>query len=149
MSRYLVVAHETVTHPRLVERVQQIAQQDPQAEFSVLVPATPVRHLVLRRGGGDERAVAVARRRADEAIKVLEGAGLRVVEATVGDPSPLEAIAAELGQNPSYAGFVISTLPKEQSRWLRQQLPAKVKEAYGLPVHHVELPPDELDYVLP
>ncbi len=39
--------------------------------------------------------------------------------------------------HPGYAGFVISTLPAEKSRWLRMDLPRTVRAKHGLPVHHV------------
>ena len=40
------------------------------------------------------------------------------------------------------AGFVISTLPKEKSRWLRMDLPRTVRSKYELPVYHVVAPRD-------
>jgi hypothetical protein len=44
--------------------------------------------------------------------------------------------------NPGYAGFIISTLPKETSRWLRMDLPHTVGSKYGLPVYHVMAAPE-------
>ena len=54
MSRYLIVAHETATNPELLEQVSVLTKNDPQAEFVLLVPSTPVRHLVFRRGRHQE-----------------------------------------------------------------------------------------------
>lgn len=59
MARYLVIAHETVTNPVLSERLQEIQEQDPGAEFTLLVPATPVRHLLFLHGN-EHDATAVA-----------------------------------------------------------------------------------------
>jgi hypothetical protein len=136
MSRYLVVAHETVTNPELLAQVKSVIQQDRQAEFVLLVPATPVRHLLFRREKEGE-AEAVARKLADKARTMFERKGINLVDARVGPESPIEAIDEEVKANPDYAGFVISTLPKETSRWLRMNLPRTVESKYGKPVYHV------------
>jgi hypothetical protein len=52
MARYLVVAHETVSSPLLLDAVRGVRKQDAEAEFVLLVPATPVRHLLFRKGDG-------------------------------------------------------------------------------------------------
>ena len=49
MGRYLVVAHETVGNPLLPGQLTRIATQDQAAEFILLVPATRIRNLLLRR----------------------------------------------------------------------------------------------------
>jgi hypothetical protein len=147
MPRYLIVAHETVTSGALAERVRQVAREDPAAEFVLLVPATPVRHLLRRPQSGEAQLVAA--RRAEEGRKFLTGKGVRLVDAKVGASSPVEAVDAEVAAYPSYAGFVVSTLPKEQSRWLRQDLPGQIRERHGKPVHHVELDPEDVPYLLP
>jgi hypothetical protein len=137
MSRYLVVAHETVTNPELLNQVKAVMSQDRQAEFVLLVPATPVRHLVFRRHKeGEEQEVA--RKLADKAQAMFTKKGVNLVDAVVGPESPIDAIDEEVAAYPDYAGFVISTLPKEQSRWLRMNLPRMVESKYGKPVYHVE-----------
>ena len=76
MSRYLVVAHETVTNPELLKQIKAVMSDE------------------------------------------------------------------EMTTRPGYAGVVVSTLPKEASRWLRTNLPDTVRSKYGLPVYHVQAPPD-------
>lgn len=147
MSRYLIVAHETVSSPALAARAKQVASEDPEAEFVLLVPATPVRHLIRRKHEGEAEHVAQAR--AEDGRQFLAGQGVRVVEAKVGAASPVDAVDAEVASGGPYAGFIVSTLPREQSRWLELDLPGKVGRTYGKPVHHVELDPADLPYVLP
>jgi hypothetical protein len=141
MSRYLVVAHETVTNPQLLDQVRSVSREDPQAEFVLLVPATPVRHLVFRRRS-DEEPHVVARRLAEKAKAMFTKKGINLVDTRVGPESPVEAIDQEVSAHPDYAGFVISTLPKETSRWLRLNLPRTVETKYGRPVYHVQAPLD-------
>ena len=62
----------------------------------------------------------------------------------IGAESPVDAIDQELRENPGYAGLVISTLPKEHSRWLRLDLPQVREQKHHLPVHHVEATPNQL-----
>lgn len=143
MTRYLVVAHETATSPKLLGMVKDIATEDRDARFVLLVPATPVKHLLFHRAS-DTDAEAVARKRVEEARAAFTARGVSLAEARFGPPDPLEAIEQEVRAHPGYAGFVISTLPAERSRWLRMHLPTRVRERYGLPVHQVEMPVGDL-----
>jgi hypothetical protein len=138
MARYLVVAHQTATNPRLLDQIKAVQQQDEEAEFVLLVPATPVRHL-LRRGDEHDAEVA-ARKLADRALNVFARKGLKLSDARVGAQSPIDAVDDEVQAHPGYAGFIISTLPQEHSRWLRMDLPRTIEAKYGLPVHHVVAP---------
>lgn len=133
-------------NPDLIEEVKALAAKDPAVQFVLLVPATPVKHLLRRTTESD--AEIVARKRAEEAKAHFAQAGLKL-ETRIGDPSPLDAIAEEVREHPGYDGFVISTLPAEHSRWLRMDLPREVERQYGLPVIHVEAHPDRLRYWLP
>ncbi len=136
MTRYLVVAHETVANPELLKQVRAVREQDAEAEFVLLVPATPVRHLLFRRGD-EHDAEAAARKLADRARTLFAKRGVPLSDVRVGAPDPIEAIDSEVQLNPGYAGFIISTLPEEKSRWLRMDVPRAVRSKYGLPVHHV------------
>lgn len=135
MSRYLVVAHQTATSPELTQRVRDLAADDPQSEFVLIVPATPIEHMLTWSEG---EAKANARRTADEAKSRLEAMGARIVRAQEGDPSPLAAIADELQEHAGeYDAIVISTLPPGISRWLKLDIPHQAKRRFGLPIIHV------------
>ncbi|MDT5184454.1 MAG: hypothetical protein QOI29_2612 [Mycobacterium sp.] len=138
MARYLVVAHETVTNPELLDQLRAIQKDDQQAEFVLLVPATPVRHLLRR--GDEHDAEVVAGKRADRARSMFKRRGVHLAGTRVGAASPADAVDDELRDNPGYAGVVISTLPKEKSRWLRMDLPRAVESRHNLPVYHVQAP---------
>jgi GABA permease len=134
MARYLVVAHESVSNPKLVEKLKEIAKQDDAAEFVLLVPASPVRHLLLWKTDTATEQEAADHRQA-EGRAAFTQAGINLVATRIGAESPID---------PGYTGLVISTLPKEHSRWLRLDLPQVVKQKHQLPVHHVEATPNQL-----
>ena len=134
MARYLVVADQTATSPELLMKVAELAASDPTAEFVLLVPATPVEHLFAWEERETKQA---ARQRAESARDCFQAAGARVIEAKVGDASPLLAIADEMRAEPEYDAIVISTFPLGVSRWLRLDLPGRVRQHYPLPLIHV------------
>jgi len=140
MGRYLVVAHETVSNPRLLEELTRITKIDQGAEFTLLIPATLVPHLLFRRGT-EQDATTIANELAGTAKQMFANR-VNLVDTLVGAASPVDAIDNAVQAHPGYAGFVISTLPQETSRWLRMDLPTVVEAKYGLPVHHVQAPPD-------
>jgi len=140
MAKYLVVAHETVTNPELLDQLRAIQKDDEQAEFVLLVPATPLRHLLRR--GDEHDAERLAAKRADKARSMFAKKGVHLADARVGAESPIDAVDDELQANPGYAGVVISTLPKEKSRWLRMDLPRTVESKHRLPVYHVKAHPE-------
>jgi len=141
MHRYLVVAHQTVTNPLLLEKLKEIALQNPSAEFTLLVPATRVRNLLFWQRTGHD-AEAVARELADKARSEFKKNFVNLVDARVGPESPLDAIDNELKANPGYAAVVISTLMRGESRWLElEDLPKYIQTKYGLPVHLISTLP--------
>ena len=141
MARYLVVAHETVTNPLLLNAVRGVREQDAGAEFVLLVPATPVRNLLFRKGD-EHDAEATARKRGERARAVFTKRGVPLSDVHVGAADPAEAIDQEVAAHPGYAGFIISTLPAEKSRWLRMDLPRTVESRHRLPVYHVQARPE-------
>src|SRR5438552_5465768 len=96
-QRYLVVAHQTSTSDELIEGLRAIVGEDADAEFVLLVPATETDHLMTWTEGGSQ---LIAERTADAARPRLEGDGVPVIDARVGDASPIDAIADELREHP-------------------------------------------------
>jgi hypothetical protein len=136
MATYVLMAHQTALSEAPLRAAEDLAREDPAAEFVVLVPATPAAHLLVWEDGA---TAAVARRRAAAARAALEARGLRVVEARTGDADPVEALGDLLrASRRAYAGLVLSTLPPGLSRWLRMDVVSRVRRHYpSLRVVHV------------
>jgi len=134
MARYLVVAHQTAGSPELLERVRQVAAEDPEAEFTLLVPATPPSHLHTWEEG---EARQLALRRGTQAAERLRAAGAKVEAVRVGSHRPLDAVSDELYAHGGYQAIVVSTFPPGLSRWLGGDLPNQLRRRTRLPVHHV------------
>jgi hypothetical protein len=139
MSRYLIVAHQTAADPELIDKLREIAGRDAAAEFVLLVPATPARHLltwVESEGTGND--AVIARDRAVDALRVMRGAGLAMIDGFVGASDPLRAIEEEHRNSKTpYAVTIISTLPAGISSWLKRDLPNQVRHRLGVEVIHV------------
>src|SRR3954452_677408 len=139
MDLFLIVAHQTAGHPELVEQARTLAGRAAGARFALLVPATPATHLLHT---WDELEVReIARRQAQTALRALAGVGVELVSARVGDASPLQAIDDELREHPGYTGIVLSTFPPGISRWLRGDLPTRLRRRHTIPVEHVVAQP--------
>jgi len=135
MAQYLVVAHQTAGSPELVSKARQLAVEDPNAQFVLLVPATPISHLLTWVEGEAREA---AQRSAEAASSRMQEAGIAVSRTAVGDGSPMVAIEDELRQSRErFDAIIVSTLPLGISKWLGLDLPRKVERKFGLPVIHV------------
>ena len=135
MTSYLVVAHQTATSPELAERVSELASDDPEASFTLLVPATPVHHFLVWEEGETHQ---ITQKRAEEARALLEGLGAKVAGIGVGDSSPLLAIEDELRTHPQeYDAIILSTFPPGVSRWLRLDVHNQAERRFNIPLIHV------------
>jgi hypothetical protein len=128
----LVVANRTAESPELLDALRARAGTGP-CEFTLLVPSTP--HGLawaadMHAGGGE------AEEHRQAFIDRLRAEGLDMAGAKVGDPDPLAAVQDECNFA-EYDEVIVSTLPLKISKWLRIDLPRKVKAATGLPVTHV------------
>ena len=140
MARYLLVAHQTADSPELRSKVLDLVRRDAEAEFVLLVPATPVGYL-LELGGESRSALAVARKRAQRARELLVEAGARVTATRIGSYDPLQAVEDELRYE-RYDALVVSTLPAGLSRWLRMNLPTRLSRRFPqLEIVHVVAQP--------
>lgn len=136
MARYLVVAHQTAESPELRQAMTDLVASDSDADFVLLVPATPPASLLVWDEG---EARDIAARRAASVRLTLEAAGFKVADARVGDPNPLDAIRDQLREYRYYAAIVVSTLPRGVSTWLRMDLISRLRRvAPGYRVVHVE-----------
>lgn len=135
MTRHLIVAHQTAESDELRDAALELARREPDAEFTLLVPATPVNHLLVWDEG--ETAV-IAQRRAESASSRLRADGVNVVDARVGDPDPFGAVADELLRQPGYTTLLVGTLPARLSHWLRIDLISRLRRhADGREIIHV------------
>ena len=126
--RILLVANRTASGPHLRE---EIRARWP-CRVTMLVPATPPAKSWTWDEGHVKRE---ARRRMAEALTDLRRYGIDV-RGILGDFSPMQAIRDAMEAD-RYDEIVISTLPAGASRWLKQDLPARVTRAFGIPVAHV------------
>jgi sirohydrochlorin ferrochelatase len=128
-ARVLVVAHRTAATPQLLEAVTERAGAGP-ARFTLLVPR--VAHGLHRVVDPEDTGDAEAQMVLELALPLLEEAVGAHVEGKIGDPNPADAIHDAMNID-GYDEIIISTLPARVSRWLRADLPSKLKPL-GVPV---------------
>jgi hypothetical protein len=153
MRRYLLVANQTLGGDTLIQAVRERMFHEA-AEFWVLVPATTPAHFAegfaaghpMTMGGDpydtrtvdsgyhDDAGESMAQQRLDTELQRLHEAGADA-DGEVGDPDPYKAVSNTL-RDRQFDEIIVSTLPQARSRWLRQDLPSKLKKL-GLPVTHI------------
>lgn len=134
MRRYLVVAHQTLGSPELLDAMRDRLAEGP-CTFHLVVPE-------LHGGSGATWTEGQVRR---EATEHLEEARLRFtseglpVTGQVGDASPVEAVTEVLREHGSdaFEAVIVSTLPHSVSKWLKLDAPSRIHRSTGLPVIHV------------
>ena len=137
MRHYLIVANLTLGGESLWSEVRTRMEQGP-CRFYVLAPAT---HDPKSGTWTDQDATAAARARVERALSQLREMGAEA-EGQVGDirslDSTLDALRAQ-----DYDEIILSTLPPRVSRWLRMDLPSRLRRSVDVPVTHVVGEPDE------
>jgi hypothetical protein len=146
--RYLVVANQTLNSDALKDLVRDRVAAGP-AEFWLVVPATPVNDLESMAAappmpviGGvasipapPEEARRLAQAKLDAALKQLASAGASA-GGEVSDADPMSAVEQAVASR-EFDEIIVSTLPARLSRWLHQDLPARLGRKFHLPVTHV------------
>jgi GABA permease len=95
----------------------------------------PVMGGVLTLPAPPEEARHLAQAKLDAALEQMRAAGA-TVEGEVGDPNPVHAVDA-VWHREKFDEIIISTLPARLSRWLHQDLPARLRHKFHVPVTHV------------
>jgi hypothetical protein len=128
-TRVLVVAHKTAATPALIAAVRERAARGP-ARFTLLVPKiTHGMHTVV---DAMDQPADEAESVLELALPLLEEAARSPVEGIVGDPEPQAAVQDAVNLH-GFDEIIVSTLPTRVSRWLKLDLPNKLR-GLGLPV---------------
>lgn len=133
MRRYLVVAHQTLDSPQLLDVIRDRMSLGP-STFHLLVPED-------HRGGflWDEGQVRVEANQAMEAARLrFLAMGVPVI-GEVGHTNPVHAVDHVLRREPDghFDEIIISTLPTRISRWVGMDAPARIERHTSIPVTHV------------
>jgi hypothetical protein len=135
MQQFLVVAHQTAVSRELIDLLKAKMAVEHDVAFTLLVPATPVNHLLVWSEGETQE---IASRRAAEALEDLRREGIPVSASKIGVASPAAAVADEMRLHPdAYSGIIISTHQLGISRWLGLGVVDRIRRTTKLPVFHV------------
>ncbi len=158
VKRWLIVTNQTLGTGEVVAEVERLAADCP-CEFHLLVPATlsqsyaRARRLSMMAAdpvtgipaemlqssaellGPDVEGQEQARKRLDAQVKKLRKKSYNVT-AELGDPDPIRAIMSVLTRA-SFDGIILSTLPPGISRFVKGDLPSRVKRVSDLPVTYL------------
>ena len=137
MSTILIVANQTLPSTALAAEVaRRIASGA--TVFHVVVPATPPPG-----GSGftwdEDAARAEAETRLTAFLERLRGQGA-TAEGEIGDRDPVAAVRDAI-RGREVSEVILSTLPTGVSRWLRQDVPSRMRGALTVPVLVVEEQP--------
>jgi flavin-binding protein dodecin len=152
MAHYIVVANRTLGGEALTAQLGGIISTDPDASFGVVVPVIRTAMASFEVGGAmggiavlDAEAYTYAQSAAQERLDELLSwfRAVRVPasgDVVTGDPVPVvEALVAER----PCAGLIVSTLPSTLSRWVRMDLPQRLRRRVGIPVTVIAAGDDE------
>jgi hypothetical protein len=128
MPSYLIVANQTLSSPTLMAAVRERIDADT-ARFHVVVPATPVPHALT---WDEAEAEAAAQERLVAVLGRLKAMGAEAA-GEVGCADPVAATEDAL-RNQVVDEIILSTLPSGVSRWLGQDVPARLRRAVSVPV---------------
>ena len=133
MSTILIVANQTLPSEALAAEVARRIATGAR-DFHVVVPATPPP------GGGftwdEEEARFAAEERLASFVTWLVAQGATAA-GEIGDRDPVAAVR-DASRGREVGAVILSTLPTGASRWLRQDVPSRLRGAVAVPVTVVE-----------
>lgn len=121
----LLVGNQTLERDAVLDEVVTRAADG--AQVLVVVPATQ-----QRPDDGEGTGAALARHRLQAALERLRSAGIDA-DGEVGDADPYAAVCHALGGH-DIDEILLSTLPTSSSRWLRVDLPGRLRRHTARPV---------------
>src|SRR5436853_5378756 len=135
MKHYLVVANRTLSSEQLFDEVRKRMSEGP-CDFYFVVPAS---HPVETWTWEEAQDRAAARHRLAMALIDLRLEGAQA-DGEVSDVRPRVAIADVVRARP-IDHVILATRPAGESRWLKHDLPERVRSTFGLPVTHLVVEP--------
>jgi len=133
MSTILIVANQTLPSEALATEVASRIASGAR-DFHIVVPASPPP------GGGMTWDEDAARAAAEERLATFQAWLARqgvTAAGEIGDRDPINAVR-DCARGRDVSGIILSTLPAGASRWLRQDVPSRMKGAMNVPVTVVE-----------
>jgi hypothetical protein len=133
--RYLVVAHRTLGGQHLLDEVQRRMAEGP-CQFHLLVPC----HHPSDHQWTDHEIEAEARKALEAGLASFRSIG---ADATgeIGDVNPVYAVDAVLRRE-AFDEIILSTLPPGPSRWLKVDVPSRMRRQFNLPITHLVARPE-------
>jgi hypothetical protein len=133
MSTILIVANQTLPSEALATAVRRRIAAGAR-DFHVVVPATPPP------GGGftwdEDDARRAAQERLDAFLAGIVEQGAKA-GGEIGDRDPVAAVRDAV-RGRDVTEIILSTLPTGVSRWLRQDVPSRLRGAMAVPIEVVE-----------
>lgn len=131
--RVLVLANETVAGQAVLDEVRY--RGGPRAQVLVVSPVLVKSRLGHLLGTARDAALDQARDRLNASVAAMVEAGLDA-EGHLSDSDPHQALDDGIRMfRPDEV--IVSTHPPARSTWLENQVVARAREAYEIPVHHV------------
>jgi hypothetical protein len=143
MSRYLIVANQTLGGEQLVARIAKLFDEGP-VTLRFAVPVTDAEGSQQWDYPPGDRyvpdahqiATSLAEERLQRELVRLRGLGVDA-DGEVVAPNPVEHIR-DLTKEETFDEVIVSTLPQTVSRWLRLDLPHRLARALSVPVSQIE-----------
>lgn len=151
MSRYLIVANQTLGGKELEERIRArmeggqgrfhvlVPMIEPQYEADAWVPADPAFGISGVRTGATEAMEEAQQRsqhRLDRMLDKIRALGGEA-DGEVVEPDPVSAVESVLERD-TFSEIIVSTLPAGISRWVKMDLPSRIARRTDVPVTTVE-----------
>ena len=128
MPIHLVIANQTLTSEELRLEIARRIENGP-VRFYVVVPATPIPHALVWE---ERESMQAARQRLEAIVGWMRERGAEA-DGEIGDRDPVAAAHDALRRQPADE-IILSTLPAGRSRWIRQDVPTRLRRTVALPM---------------
>jgi len=137
-TKILIIANKTLGGPELLEAVDRMNTPVGSVSFHLLVPATPVGESPWEHGDYRRRAgVEEAQERLRRGLELIAERGAEV-DGEVGETDPIDAVRVVFDRGMTFDRILLSTFTSGWSRWLRLDVPHRLRRVTEIPVEHIE-----------